>query len=425
MRVSKATLVLVSAGFLALPSFFFAGTAAAAGETAQPVPGEPTQGPTPGAGTAGAGAGNNDSTNPAKPIPGVVTADKAETDEARKPKPEPTPLPWRGTTFTFNQAVTTTAIGIGRDNISTENDYYGLEWSLAPQYYLLDKPKDKIIVSADAGVAVELTNGNTLTRNEPTFKDTSVALGYVRTLWASKDNEWSLSAGPKARVIFPTSRVGIAQGKYLTTTLGASVAQKIKLLGSKADGLNSLTITGGFTWAHLFSKAYTPTNGNLDRTRQNAGGSSFDSDQLTFNSFDVDRLIPSITFDLPLYKDLSLTTQFRLIGRFKHDFAGNGCEASTLTGCVEGEHNPDRVMYLTNSTFDVALTQSIYEVVDIDIGYNNETLTLGEDGKARNVFYSPDAQFYMDIIANIDVIYAKASGREKFETVASETPPHF
>ena len=450
MRVSKATLVLVSAGLLSASSLLCAGVAHAAGQASaggnaaggnasgsnaqQPGPGDPTPPPPPpqpepppAAQESTRSVAPFDSTNPAKPIAGVQTADKAETEDAvrKKKQAEPTPLPWRGTTFTFNQAVTTTAVGIGRDNISTDNDYYGLEFSLAPQYYLVDRPKDKLVVSAEAGVAVELTNGNTLTRNEPTFKDTSLALGYQRTLWQSKDDEWLLTAGPKGRLIFPTSRVGIAQGKYLTTTLGASVTQVIKLFGRKADGLNNIALTAGFSWAHLFSRSFTPTDTTLDRTRQNAGGDSFNSDQLTFNSFDVDRLIPSITADIPLYKDLRLITQFRLIGRFKHNFTGQSCESETLTGCVQGEQNPDRVTYLTNSTFDIALTQSIYEVVDVDIGYNNETLTLGEDGKARNVFYSPDAQFYMDIIANIDVIYAKASGREKFQTTASESPPHF
>lgn len=338
---------------------------------------------------------------------------------------EADPLIWRGSTFTFNQAVTSTAVGIGRDNIGGEGEYYGLDFTLAPRLYLLDLEKDKIYATVEAGFAVELTNSDTTTtRNEPYFKDLQAGIAYARNLFLSEDKEWSTDAAIRGRFIFPTSPTSYNQGRLLTTSLGASVGQTIRLLGNAADGLNNITVTAGFTWAHLFSRSYSPVNGDLQRTRQNATGASFESDQLTFNSLDIDRLIPSIALDLPLYKDLSLATQFRLIGRFKHKYEGTDCDVELATGCVSGASSPDAVTYVTNSTFDVALTQGIYDVVDVTLGYNNETLTLGEDGQNRNIFYSPDAQFYLDITANIDVIYSKASGRDK-KAVASYAPPSF
>jgi len=226
----------------------------------------------------------------------------------------------------------------------------------------------------------------------------------------------------KARLTFPTSKLSIDEGKYLTTSLGASIGQTFKLLGSNADGFNNVTVTVGLTWNHLFSASYNPTNPNLERTRQNAHGGSELSDQLTFNSFDIDRLIPAVGIDLPLYKDLSLAVQGRLIGRFKHAWEGQPCEAQTLTGCVKADPgSPDQITYTTNSTFDVSLTQSVFGLVDVTVGYNNETLSLGEDGRIRNPFYSPDAQFYLDLVANIDEIYSTASGRSKVETPVSNT----
>jgi hypothetical protein len=348
----------------------------------------------------------------------VATGTPGPDAVSTAPKTAPKPLIWRGTTFDFNVAATTTALGIGRDNIGGEGEFAGMEWDLAPNVYVLDLPDDKINVSGDIGAGVELTNSDTtLTRREPYFKDLQAGATYTRNIFTSKDKEWSTKLKVKARLIFPTSKVSIDEGKYLTTSLGTTIGQTFKLLGNGADGLNNLTLTVGVSWQHLFSRAYNPTNPSLERTRQNAHGDTELSDQLTYNSFDIDRLIPTASVDLPLYKDLSLTVSGRLIGRFKHRWQGQDCEAQTLTGCVKADSaGADSITYTTNSTFDISLTQSIFGLVDLDVGYSNETLSLGEDGRYRNPFYSPDAQFYMDVIANIDEIYNSASGRSPAET---------
>ena len=370
----------------------------------------------------------DESVSGATPPPSSAAPAADSAAPATKKKGEPTPLPWRDTTFTFNTAATTTALGVGRNNIDTGGDYAGLEWDLSPRFHFLDPiklPNDDLYVAATAGVAVEVTNGDTTKKNQPTFIDTGLSVGYSRVLIKSKDKEWSAKAGLTAGLTFPTSRTSANQGKYVTTSLGANVGGNIRLLGRDADGLNSLSITGTLSWSHLFSRSFTATNGGLQRTRQNAGGDSFESDQLSFYSFDTNRLTPGIRFGLPLYKDLSLSTSMRLVGRFKHKFEGSPCEAQTLTGCVKADQSANPITYTTNSAFDVSLSQSIYDVVDLTIGYSNETLTLGEDGKTRNVFYSPDAQFYLDLTANIDVIYSKASGREKKQTASNTSPPSF
>ena len=329
------------------------------------------------------------------------------------------PLIWRGTTFTWTHTISTTMVGVGRDNIGHEDEYYAWDFILAPNLYVLDEPNDKINIFAEAGVGVEWTDaGDTVTKHEPRLHDTQVGAGYTRSIFTSDDKEWATSAGLKVRGIFPTAKSSINQGKYFTVAVGASVSQVVRLLGKDADGLNNLTVTGGLTYSHLFSRAEVPTNESLGRDRQNAFGQNISSDTLSGTPFDPDRLIPSVLFTLPLYKDLTLATQFRLIGRFKHALKGNGCDVSQpgTGGCVEADTVEDPVTYVTSSTFDVSLGIPIYDIFDLDIGYNNETLTLGNDGKSRNVFYSPDAVFYLDLVANIDVMYSKASGREKFTT---------
>ncbi len=352
--------------------------------------------------------------NPAT-VPGLAPAPAPAPDAGEPPPPKP--LIWRGTTFTFNQSVTSTAVGIGRDNIGTEGEYYGMQWDLNPTLYVLDLPKDKIRLDADAGVGVEITNSDSTTTNrEPYFTDLQFGAQYQRDIFTSEDTEWSTKGILRTRFIFPTSPISFNSGKYLTFQLGASVRQQIKLLGNEADGLNNLTVGLGLTWSRLFSRSYQPTNETFVRVRQNASGQSVRNDILTSGSFDIDRLIPTLSLGLPLYKDLSLSVSGSLIGRFRHAWDGQDCEAQTLTGCVRAGTSPDKVTYITNSAFDVSLSQGVYDVIDVTLGYHNETLTLGEDGTTRNPFYSPYAQFYLDITANIDQIYSKASGRSKFNT---------
>jgi hypothetical protein len=373
-----------------------------------PTIGGPTAAPPAADATASTGANAPTTTAPDSAAP--------STTDGKEAAPEP--LIWRGTTFTWTHTLSTTTVGVGRDNIGHEDEYYQWDFVLAPNLYVLDLKDDKINIFAEAGVSVEWTDaGDTTTKHEPRLRDTQVGAGYTRNIFTSEDKEWSTKAGIKVRGILPTSKTSINQGRYFTVSVGATVAQVIRLLGNDADGLNNLTVTGGLTYSHLFSRAYTPTNGGLERTRQNSFGQSETSDQLSFSSFDIDRVIPGVTLSLPLYKDLTLATQFRLIGRFKHQLAGDGCDVSQpgIGGCVSADEVESPVTYVTNSTFDVSLAIPIYEIFDLDIGYNNETLTLGADGKNRNVFYSPDAVFYLDLVANIDVMYSKASGREKFE----------
>lgn len=371
-------------------------------------------------GDPGAPAAQPPGGGPTVSSPGAPPQSGPVPDQASSKLPvvqeEPENLIWRGTTFTWTHSITTTTLGVGRDNISDDADSYAWDFVLAPQLYLLDLPDDKIFATAEAGVSVEWTDSDTTTtKHEPQFRDTQLGVGYQRNIFTSDDKEWSTKGTVRLRYTFPTSKISIEQGRYGVISPSLSFTQVLRLLGSKADGLNNLTVVAGLTYSHLFSRSFNPTNPDLERQRQNASGASIFSDQLSYRSFDIDRLIPAATFILPLYKDLSLTTAFRLIGRFRHDFKGSDCEIIVMGECQKAERLSDRATYLTDSTFDISLSQPIYDMFQLNVGYNNETLTIGEDGKARNVFYSPGAQFYLDIVANIDVIYEKASGRKNID----------
>ncbi|WP_437916278.1 hypothetical protein WME73_16005 [Sorangium sp. So ce302] len=342
----------------------------------------------------------------------VVQWNQATAADAVQEEDEETSLRWRGTSFTWNQAGSTTLFGVGGE-YTPDIQVYGWDFTLRPSYYLLDRPKEKVSLSAEVGWLVELTNSDTTaTYREPQLKDMSLGARYSRALWESggaNKGEYKTDAAMRLRVTLPTSPQSWNSGDYFTLSVGPQVIQKIKLLGSKADGLNHVTATLGVTYAHLFSRSIMRVNPDIRRLRQNPSGEVARDEQLSGYAQVLNRLTTSLDLDVPLYKDLSLGASFGLLSRFKPEL-GEGC-VEISTGCAR--YGSDGTTYLPNTAFDINVSYPVYEVVDLTLGYNNTTGQLGEDGQRRNFFYSPDAQFYLDINANLDVIYSKVTGRGK------------
>ncbi|WP_437580273.1 hypothetical protein [Sorangium sp. So ce887] len=350
----------------------------------------------------------------AGPVPSpAVQWSQGTAADAVLEEEEETTLRWRASTFTWNQGGSTTLFGVGGEYIPADQ-VYGWDFTFRPNFYVLDRPKDKVSVSAEIGWVTELTNSDITTYyREPQFKDVALNGRYSRELWESggaNRGEYKTDAAMRLRLILPTSPASWNAGKYFTVSVGPQIIQKIKLLGSKADGLNNVTATFGVSYAHLFSESYTAVNGEPVRERMTPSGEVAPDDQLTGASLALDRLSTSLQVDLPLYKDLSLGTSFALLSDFKHELKG-GC-VTTATGCAPFDSSQGPT-YAPQTAFDVSLNYPIFEVVDLTLGYNNTNLQLGYDGQRRNFFYSPEAQFYLDITANLDVIYSKVTGRGK------------
>lgn len=408
--------VLVSA--LAAASIVGIASLAAAQTDPAPAPAPPPAAPPPAAAPA--------EPPPAAPPPdasasfGWGTSTPPPADTTKPEEKGPPPLRWRGTTFAWNQSVTTTAVGVGRDNYGTEDDFYGWGFTFSPRLYLIDAPKDKVTLSATIGWDVELTDGSTVQRRETLFADLPVRLGYSRPLTKSSDGEYATNLSASGSLSFPTSKASQAQGRYLTTRLGLGLSQTIKVLGNDAKGLNNLTLGVNGSWGHLFARSYQPTNDELEYKRQDANGATLPADdRIGRNSFSMNTLSVTGSLDLPLYGDLALSTSAGIAAGFKHDFESKDCEVVIATGCVTAARDETRTLYQPNTVFDVSLGYPVFSVVDLALGYSNESGWIGEDGQQRNIFYSPGATFYMNVTLNLDAVYSKATGRDKKKASAS------
>ena len=351
------------------------------------------------------------------PAPAVNWNGNPQGNDTTTPTEKPKPLRWRGTLFNWYQYANTQYFGVGDPYIGQEDFSYAHLFRFVPNFYIVDEPKDKLTVSATLWGSVEATDSNlTTTKNEFELRDTTLGLKYTRSLLQSPNvegtpPEYTTKVSLGTGVALPTSKASIAY-RYLTWNIGPSVAQQVKLLGSKSDLLPNLNINLSLSYSHAFNRTNVPTSGNVNILRQTPTGDPLLSDQMGKYLLVTDNLIAGGALTLPVYKDLSVGLSYRYWMKWKPKTT-DGC-ITLPTGCAQPAPNPNgAVTYFADTIFDASIGYNFFDVLDASIGYSNWTNAIGENGKRRNVLYSPDATFYLDLTANLDAIYSKATGRDK------------
>lgn len=419
MKTKLRTMVLAAVGVL--------GSVAVA--HAQPAP-DPAPAPAPVAPTPPEPAAVAPTALPAAPppvTPAPVNGSAAPpTPATTTPEAPPKPNPFALTRFTWNNSGSTKIFGVGADYNSTDDEVYSMDFGLNIRYTFFNEPKTKLFVNFVGGVEVELTNSDsTFLKREPRLRDTSAGVGVTRKVFATADKESSTSVQLSTSAIFPTSPVSRRQGRYLWTSLSGSVFHNQKLAGSKSDWFPSVFLFGNVNWGHSFSRASTPTSTELavtQRSRQvscndEAGCLSTFSDQLGSVAFAHDTLRVGGAFYLTIYKDLSLGNYWDIAELYKYPFADTCVNLPTTKGCEPEGRLPDATIRGVVTTFDIQLSYSLMDNLGrVDLGYTNTSNQLGENGLHRSVFYSPGAQFYVNLAAYLDGIYDKAASDKKSTT---------
>lgn len=347
------------------------------------------------------------------PPPPVTTA-PAPPEAPRKPNP------FGFTRFTWNNSASTKIFGVGADYISTDDEVYSMDFGLNIRYTFFNQPKTKLFANVAGGVEVELTDSaSTLLKREPRLRDTSAGIGMNRRLFTSADKETVTLLQTIGSAVLPTSPVSRRQGRYLGTNLSASLFHSQNLAGSSSEWFPNVFLFGSLGWGHNFSRAYTPTSTELAVTQQprqvscdkEAGCSGTFSDQLGGVSLAHDSVRFAGGFFLSVYKDIiSFGNYWEISERYKYTFADTCVNLPTTDGCQPAGRLADATTRGAVTTFDVSVSYNIPDNIGrVDFGYTNTSNQIGEDGQRRSPFYSPDAQFYMNVAAYLDGIYDKAS----------------
>ncbi len=349
----------------------------------------------------------------------------AAADQADKDEVLPARVPWRGSSVKWGHTVTTTAIGVGRDNLSDTHEVYAMSWQLLLNYFLIDQDDYRLTVYTAPSFSVELTNSDwTTTEHEPQFNDLPLTFALSGTLYkpgAEGGDDSDIRSGSLLRTsgtarmsaYFPTSPASSANGTYLTTSPRLSLTQLLPVLGAESPVLKFIVVGASFRWDHVFSRATTPVSQDLDRPRQTASGETFLSDQLSFSPLALNTLTESVYLyfveafggiELEAYAAVSMAHAF------SPEFENNECAVVIETGCVDVEPNEDARTSQNIVGFSAGVT--VYPMAEwgIELAYANQATQLGPDGRRRDIFYSPDAVFQANLLISIDALYERFTG---------------
>lgn len=177
-------------------------------------------------------------------------------------------VPWSGTSFVFNNSVTTSALGIGRDYIGRAHQAYVQQYVLLLNYYLLWLDSGiNLRLQAAPSMEVELTNSDVTTYyREPLFGNLPVSL--IARFPVVRAEQTPLLSGTlltNLTTIFATSK--LSQGEILTLSPRVVWAQGIPLLGEGAKWLDGIGLIGAVRYDRMFTHATVPSDRNLNRLR--------------------------------------------------------------------------------------------------------------------------------------------------------------
>lgn len=344
--------------------------------------------------------------------------DSAEKETDKKPKGQAR-VRWRGTGFSWGHTVTTTALGVGRDNIGGDGEVYTQSFSFVLNYYVLDGKGFKMRLATSPSWSQELTNSNVTTEErEVLFNDLPVSLVAPIPLWASEDKMWSTSLIANGTVIFPTSKFSRESGTNLVTSPRVLLFQGFPIAGKDSPVLKSGGIGVSARWDHAFTDANTPVNDDLKYPRQDAAGSTFLSDQLTGGALTRNSLrYTAFLFLQEQYgsHQIQFFTGGQIAHNYRTEFKSEECEVDILTGCVPGDRIDDPETTQVQTGFFASLNYFPRAEFGFGVGYSNAAGQLGLDGKRRNFFYSPTAAFNASLIISIDAIYEGLTGPKRVQ----------
>jgi len=318
--------------------------------------------------------------------------------------------PLRGSTFLVEQSMTTQTAQI---QPSAEQSYvplYEIWLSFRPRYYF----GEHWSVRGRFDYTKELTNNQTTTfYREDVFLDIWTDLVYsakLDALWPGT----KVSLG--ARALWPTSKASQANGTYVTLGALGGVLHKFELRGEDAPLWNNVHAGLSFTYLHPFTTATTPTSyGDFQYLRQDVGvdDHSIVSDQIQGTTLVDHTLLLVADTGLQITPKLSATLDGILINQWHYAPTNSGITI------INGSVNPSLAgdtQYTPNVWFIADVDYTLFDEIDLSLGYYNLAGEIAPDGQRRGLFgsgadnllWSPDARVFFDITANLDVLFDDA-----------------
>jgi hypothetical protein len=211
----------------------------------------------------------------------------------------------------------------------------------------------------------------------------------------------------------------------VTAGLVAGGLHRFTINGDAAPWLNEFHVGLTLTYQHPFTSATTPTEyGNFAYARQDVGDDdhSILSDQLQGLTNVDHTLWGLLDLGLQITPKLAITADAVLINNWHYTPTNQGVQ--TVTGTVNPPFVNDE-QFVQQVWIIGGIDYTLFDEVDLTLGYYNLANALAPDGSRRgffggdNIWWSPDARFFLDITANLDVIYDDAKHHQYSEPKAA------
>lgn len=334
-----------------------------------------------------------------------AAAQAPAADSGAKPAPssdddENKPLPaYHHSIFSWEHGVTTQTLGVG-DTPQSYNPTYTMGFIARTRYYLVDDtPKgEHFSLRLDGGLYREFTNSDVTTeRGEWSFSDTGLAAVYVRRIQGPRDRDGTSLELRPLTLALPSSKISYDSGRYFQAGAVVGIGHAAPLFRGKLDHVSAATrLAVGY--ARWFARATVPTNESLERVRLGPDGHTLPSDALTGSTLVRDQIEIAGRVRLELGQNLLWTTDATFAPAWKYDVQRDVMLCGVvLTGCTNIQLTNDDTRYLVRTSFSTEFSLRVAKGLSVEVGYGNATNQLGQDGRRRSFFYSPEAIFYASL----------------------------
>ena len=323
-------------------------------------------------------------------------------------------LAFRGSTFLFDQSVTTQTAHV---ETSPQLSYVPLyEWwlSFRPRYYF----NEHFYLWARVDFFKEFTNHDETTLyRQNTWGDVWTDIRYTTPIPAINKG-FVATTGIRAK--WPLSLESQGAGIFITPGAFGTVQQKIPINGESAKFLNEAEITANVTYEHPFSRATTPTNPSLQYARQSTDERSFTflDNQLSGTPLANHTVLAALHGGLAITPKLSASLDMIWINQWHYAATGDVTVAVSGGGVTVPRSSNDS-LFTQRTWFIANLSYDLLDELALGLGYYNLASELAPNGQRRGiaggdvVWWSPDARLFFDVTVNLDRVYEFASGKGK------------
>lgn len=334
---------------------------------------------------------------------GEVKAEVALTDAVEPEKKDGYKAPWRGSSFTYRNAVT--ALSFKKDADLTYNPYYEMSWSFHPQWWV----GDIFNAALDFSLSRELTEAD-----DTTYDDETLMSDLSLTLAASKFATipvLDIKMSANVVMIGPTSKASQARTLLFGIRPGLSLSRSF-------DVLAGINLGYSFGISKFF---YESTTGQLNdapisNCATSPGGcEEYQNTGVRNTSWGLSN---SFSLGIAFIDQLSLDASFGIKHSFLYEQSVRASDeivdpgtGATLTTSESPYSNDDDIRYAM--VYGLGLSVIPTQALSIGLGAETANPQLKPDSTYEAPFFNRYTVVYLDLTLDIDGLVQQLTSNEE------------